>query len=245
LNLFSNIADFSAFFLKSFFFPWDFRKQKIRILEQIDSVGVGSLPIIILISAFLGLVTTVQLSYQLLGLLPRYFLGAVVGRMVLIELGPMLTGLIVSGRCASAMAAEIGTMRVTEQIDALESMAISPYQFLGFPRIMGTLISLPILTVFSEFVAIYTGGLYAHTFLNVPLSVYNYGLVRNFYTRDLFGGLLKSILFAFAISVSGCFFGFKVKGGAKEVGAATTFAVVTACVLILILDFIVALLVFG
>ncbi|MEO0095509.1 MAG: ABC transporter permease [candidate division WOR-3 bacterium] len=245
MNLFSNIADFFEFFLRSFFFPWDFRKHKIRIFEQIDSVGVGSLPIIILVSAFLGLVTTVQLSYQLLGLLPRYFLGAVVGRMVLIELGPILTGLIVSGRCASAMAAEIGTMRVTEQIDALESMAINPYQFLGFPRIMGTLISLPILTVFSEFVAIYTGGIYAHAFLNVPLGVYNYGLVRNFYHRDLFGGLLKAILFSFAISLSGCYFGLKVKGGAKEVGVATTYAVVTACVLILLLDFIVALLVFG
>jgi phospholipid/cholesterol/gamma-HCH transport system permease protein len=245
LNLFSKITDYTEFFIKSFFFPWNFRRHKNRILEQIDSVGVGSLPIIVVISAFLGLVTTVQLSYQLLGVLPRYFLGATVARMVLIELGPILTGLIVSGRCASAMAAEIGTMRVTEQIDALESMAINPYQFLGFPRIIGTIISLPILTIFSEFVAIYTGGLYAHLFLNVPLGVYNYGLVRNFFHRDLFGGLLKAFLFSFAISVSGCYFGFKVKGGAREVGIATTYAVVTACVLILILDFIVALVVFG
>ncbi|MEO0136617.1 MAG: ABC transporter permease [candidate division WOR-3 bacterium] len=245
MNLFENIAEFCNFFLRSFVFRWNLRRHRIRILEQIDHVGIGSLPIIVLISAFLGLVTTVQLSYQLLGLLPRYFLGAVVCRMVLIELGPILTALIVSGRCASAMAAEIGTMRVTEQIDALESMAINPYQFLGFPRIIGTLISLPILTVFSEFVAIYTGGVYAHVFLNVPLSVYNYGIVRNFYHRDLFGGLLKSLLFSFAISVAGCYFGFKVKGGAREVGIATTYAVVTACVLILILDFIVALIVFG
>lgn len=245
MNLFSNIADFFEFFIRSFFFRWNLRRQKNRVIEQIENVGVGSLPIIILISAFLGLVTTVQLSYQLLGLLPRYYLGAIVGRMVLIELGPILTGLIVSGRCASAMAAEIGTMKVTEQIDALESMAINPKHFLGFPRIMGTLISLPILTVFAEFVAIYTGGLYAHSFLNVPLSVYSYGLVRNFFPRDLFGGLLKSLLFSFAISVSGCYFGFRVKGGAREVGIAATYAVVTACVLILILDFVVALLVFG
>ncbi|MEO0185828.1 MAG: ABC transporter permease [candidate division WOR-3 bacterium] len=245
MNLFSNIAEFSEFFLRSFFFRWNVRKHKDRILEQIDSVGIGSLPIIVIVSAFLGLVTTVQLSYQLLGLLPRYFLGATVGRMVLIELGPILTGLIVSGRCASAMAAEIGTMRVTEQIDALESMAINPYHFLNFPRIFGSMISLPILTVFAEFVAIYSGALYAHSFLNVPLSVYNYGLVRNFFTRDLFGGLLKAFLFSFAISVSGCYFGFRVKGGAKEVGSATTYAVVTACVLILILDFMVALVVFG
>ncbi len=245
MNLFSNIAEYTEFFVRSFFFRWNMRKHRDRILEQIDSVGIGSLPIIVIISSFLGLVTTVQLSYQLLGLLPRYFLGATVGRMVLIELGPILTGLIVSGRCASAMAAEIGTMRVTEQIDALESMAINPYHFLNFPRIFGTMISLPILTIFSEFVSIYAGALYAHAFLNVPLDVYNYGLVRNFFTRDLFGGLLKAFLFSFAISISGCYFGFKVKGGAREVGIATTYAVVTACMLILILDFIVALVVFG
>lgn len=245
MNLFSNIAEYTEFFGRSFFFRWNMRKHRDRILEQIDSVGIGSLPIIVIISSFLGLVTTVQLSYQLLGLLPRYFLGATVGRMVLIELGPILTGLIVSGRCSSAMAAEIGTMRVTEQIDALESMAINPYHFLNFPRIFGTMISLPILTIFSEFVAIYAGALYAHAFLNVPLDVYNYGLVRNFFPRDLFGGLLKAFLFSFAISISGCYFGFKVKGGAREVGIATTYAVVTACILILILDFIVALVVFG
>ncbi len=245
MNIFSHIADYSEFFVRSFFFRWNMRKHRDLILEQVESVGLGSLPIIAIVSAFLGLVTTVQLSYQLLGLLPRYFLGATVGRMVLIELGPILTGLIVSGRCASAMAAEIGTMRVTEQIDALESMAINPYRFLNFPRIFGTMIALPILTVFSEFISIYAGGLYAHVFLNVPLDVYNYGLVRNFYHRDLFGGLLKAFLFSFAISVSGCYYGFRVKGGAREVGTATTYAVVTACVLILILDFIVALVVFG
>jgi phospholipid/cholesterol/gamma-HCH transport system permease protein len=245
VNLFNDITEYVTFFGRSVFTRWQLRTSRTRIFEQVFNVGIGSMPIIFTVSAFLGLVTTVQLSYQLLGLLPRYFLGATVGRMVLIELGPMITGLMVCGRCASSMAAEVGTMRVTEQIDALEAMAIDPYQFLSFPRIAGTFISLPLLTVFAEFVAIYTGGVYAHFFLNVPLSVFNYGLMRNFYATDFFGGLLKSLLFSLVISTSGCFYGFRVKGGAREVGISTTYAVVTASILMLILDFIVALVVFS
>uniref|UniRef100_A0A7C4X9K6 ABC transporter permease n=1 Tax=candidate division WOR-3 bacterium TaxID=2052148 RepID=A0A7C4X9K6_UNCW3 len=245
MNLFSHITDYTVFFLRSVILPWRLAKSKARIAEQVYNVGVGSLPIIFLISSFLGMVTTVQLSYQLLAYLPRYYIGAAIGRMVLIELGPVLTALTVCGRCASSMAAEVGTMRVTEQIDALEVMAIDPYHFLNFPRIIGTLIALPLLTVFSEFVAISVGGVYAHLFLNIPLSVFNYGLIRNFFPRDLFGGLLKSVLFSLVIANSGCYFGFNVKGGAKEVGQSTTYAVVTASILILLLDFIVALVIFG
>jgi phospholipid/cholesterol/gamma-HCH transport system permease protein len=143
------------------------------------------------------------------------------------------------------MAAEIGTMRVTEQIDALEIMAIDPYRFLNLPRIIGIFIALPILTVISEFVALICGAVYAHYFLNVPFSVFNYGLTHYFYAKDFFGGLVKSLFFALVIAASGCYFGFKVKGGAKEVGKATTYAVVTASILILVLDFLVALVIFG
>jgi len=244
MNLFRHVADFATFFFRSILIPWHLGTTGPRILAQIYDIGFGSLPIIIVISAFLGLVSTVQLSYQLLGIIPRYFLGAAVGRMVLIELGPILTALMVSGRSASSMSAEVGTMRVTEQIDALEIMAIDPYRFLCFPRIVGTFISLPLLTVIAEFVAIFFGALYAHIFLDVPFNVFNYGLIHNFYRRDLFGGLLKSLLFSLVIATSGCYFGFRVKGGAREVGMSTTYAVVTSCILILVLDFIVALVVF-
>lgn len=245
MKLFSYVADFSLFFIRSISFPWNFKRSWARITSQIYSIGIGSIPIVFLISAFLGLVTTVQLSYQLLAYLPRYFMGAAIGRMVLIELGPVLTGLIVCGRAASSMAAEVGTMRVTEQIDALEVMAIDPYRFLNFPRIIGSLISLPLLTIFSEFVAITSGAVYGHLFLNIPMEVFSYGLIKNFFSRDFFGGLLKSFLFALAIANCGCYFGFNVKGGAREVGISTTYAVVTGSILILFFDFIVALVVFG
>ena len=244
MNLVSAIGDFSAFFFRSLFIPWKIRTSKWRILHQIYSIGIGSLPIIIVIAAFTGLVSTVQTSYQLIGSVPRYIVGTTVGRMVMIELGPILTALMISGRCASSMAAEIGTMRVTEQIDALEIMAIDPYRFLNLPRIVGMFIALPILTVISEFVALICGALYAHYFLNIPMSIFNYGLVHFFHLRDFLGGLAKPLFFSLVIATSGCYFGFRVSGGAKEVGRAATYAVVTSSILILILDFLVALVIF-
>jgi phospholipid/cholesterol/gamma-HCH transport system permease protein len=245
MNLFNYIGDFSTFFVHSVFVPWRLRTTKTRILQQVYSIGVGSLPIIIVIATFTGLVSTVQTSYQIIGTVPRYIVGTTIGRMVMIELGPILTALMVCGRCASSMAAEIGTMRVTEQIDALETMAINPYRFLNLPRIIGMIISLPILTIIAEMVALLCGALYADKFLNIPFSVFNYGLTHYFITKDFFGGLIKSLFFAVVIAASGCFFGFHVAGGAKEVGRAATYAVVTGSILILMLDFLVALVVFG
>ncbi len=245
MNPFSFIVDFSTFFSRSLFIPWNINTTKSRILQQIYYIGIGSLPIILIIAIFTGLVSTVQTSYQLIGSVPRYIVGSTLGRMVMIELGPILAALMVSGRCASSMAAEIGTMRVTEQIDALEIMAIDPYRFLNLPRIVGTFIALPILTVVAEFVALLCGALYAHYFLDIPFGLFNYGITHYFYARDFFGGLVKSLFFALVIAASGCYFGFKVQGGAKEVGRAATYAVVTASILILILDFLVALVIFG
>lgn len=244
MNPFSAIGDFGLFFFRSLFIPWHLNKTWCRIVGQIYYVGIGSLPIIVTISIFVGLVSTVQTSYQLIGAVPKYIIGTTVGRMVMIELGPMLSALMVSGRCASSMAAEIGTMRVTEQIDALETMAINPYRFLNLPRIVGTFIALPILTVIAEFVALICGAIYAHFFLNVPFSVFNYGLTHYFFPIDFFGGLVKSLFFALVIAASGCYFGFRVKGGAREVGRAATYAVVTSSILILVFDFLVALVIF-
>ena len=245
MNLFSAIGDFSYFFSRSIFIPWRLRETRYRILRQVYDVGINSLPIILVIAAFVGLVSVVQTSYQVAGSMPRYIIGATVGRMVMIELAPILTALMVSGRCASSMAAEIGTMRVTEQIDALEIMAIDPYRFLNLPRIIGTFIALPVLTVIAELDALLLSGAYAHFFLDIPFGVFNYGLTHFFYARDFFGGLAKSLFFSLVIATSGCYFGFKVRGGAREVGKAATLAVVNASILVLVLDFLVALVIFG
>jgi len=245
VNLFRFIGEFSSFFFRSIFIRWELRQTRYRIIRQVYEVGINSLPIILTVAAFVGLVSIVQTSYQVAGTMPRYILGATVSRMVMIELGPILTALMVSGRCASSMAAEIGTMRVTEQLDALEIMAIDPYRFLNLPRIVGMFIALPVLTVIAEFDALAVSGAYAHYFLDVPFGVFNYGLTHFFFTRDFFGGLFKSLFFSVVIATSGCYFGFKVKGGAREVGRAATYAVVTASLLVLVVDFLVALVIFG
>ncbi len=245
MNLFRFIGEFSSFFFRSVFIRWELRQTRYRIIRQVYEVGINSLPIILTVAAFVGLVSIVQTSYQVAGTMPRYILGATVSRMVMIELGPILTALMVSGRCASSMAAEIGTMRVTEQLDALEIMAIDPYRFLSLPRIVGMFIALPVLTVIAEFDALAVSGAYAHYFLDVPFGVFNYGLTHFFFTRDFFGGLFKSLFFSVVIATSGCYFGFKVKGGAREVGRAATYAVVTASLLVLVVDFLVALVIFG
>ena len=245
MNLFRFIGEFSSFFFRSIFIRWELRQTRYRIIRQVYEVGINSLPIILTVAAFVGLVSIVQTSYQVAGTMPRYILGATVSRMVMIELGPILTALMVSGRCASSMAAEIGTMRVTEQLDALEIMAIDPYRFLNLPRIVGMFIALPVLTVIAEFDALAVSGAYAHYFLDVPFGVFNYGLTHFFFTRDFFGGLFKSLFFSVVIATSGCYFGFKVKGGAREVGRAATYAVVTASLLVLVVDFLVALVIFG
>lgn len=245
MNLFSFIGDFTNFLIRSVFLPWKLKTTKWRILQQVYSIGIGSLPIIVVIAVFTGLVSTVQTSYQIIGSVPRYIIGTTIGRMVMIELGPILTALMVSGRCASSMAAEIGTMRVTEQIDALETMAIDPYRFLSLPRIVATFISVPILTVIAELVALGSGAFYANHFLNIPFSVFNYGLTHFFYAKDFFGGLVKALFFSVVIASAGCYFGFNVKGGAKEVGRAATYAVVTSSIGILLFDFMIALVIFG
>ena len=216
-----------------------------NILVQMERIGIGSIPLVLVTSLFVGAVTSVQAAYQFHGYVPLMYLGTVVGKSVILELGPVLTALVVGGRVSASIAAELGTMKVTEQIDALETMAINPYRFLSLPRIVGTFVALPILTVIAEFVAIACGAAYAHFFLNVPFDVFNYGITHYFAARDFFGGLVKSVFFALVIAASGCYFGFTVKGGAKEVGRAATLAVVTASILILLLDFLIALVIFG
>lgn len=246
-NPFSGVTRFFYFFVRSVFIPWKLRSSLPRIVDQVYEVGIGSLPVILIVAAFTGLVSVVQTSYQLIGAgtTPRFILGYTVGRMVLIELGPVLTALMVSGRCASSMAAEIGTMRVTEQIDALEVMALNPYRFLVLPRIAGTFIAMPILTMVSDLVSLLVAGCYADAFLNTPFSVFSYGLIHFFYARDFLGGLAKAAFFSLVVATSGCYYGFNVQGGAKEVGRAATYAVVTAAVLVLVVDYLVALVVFG
>jgi phospholipid/cholesterol/gamma-HCH transport system permease protein len=210
------------------------------ILEQMDAVGVQSLMLVVIVSLFTGAVSAVQAAYQFSTVVPSKFIGSVILRSVIIELGPVLTALIVGGRVGSSIAAELGTMRVTEQIDALDAMGIPPVRYLVVPRVVAAIVMLPVLTVLADAIAIFGGWVVATTSIGVPSHTYVLAMKQFFLTKDLTSGLIKALFFGAIISWMGCYHGFRAEGGAQGVGQATTRAVVSACVQVLIIDYVLA-----
>ncbi len=238
------VGSVTLFFLRVLRAVPGFWKKGHLVFEQMIAIGVESLPLVLVTSIFTGGVAAVQAAYQFQDYVPMRYLGSVIGKSVVIELGPVLTALVVAGRVGASIAAELGTMRVTEQIDALETIGISPIRFLAVPRLLAGMMMLPLITVFSDFLAI--GGAYvvAILSLNVATNTFMEGLRLFFHMQDVFGGLVKSLFFGVVITMMGCYFGFNAEGGAEGVGKATTRAVVSSCLLILILDYMLASLLF-
>jgi phospholipid/cholesterol/gamma-HCH transport system permease protein len=210
------------------------------VLEQMDAIGVRSLLLVVIVSLFTGAVAAVQAAYQFSSVVPLKYIGSVILRSVIIELGPVLTALIVGGRVGSSIAAELGTMRVTEQIDALEAMGIHPVRYLVVPRVVAAVIMLPVLTVLADAIAVFGGYVVAVTSIGVSSHTYAVGLHQFFFTKDLVSGLVKSVFFGAIIGWMGCYHGFRTEGGAEGVGQATTRAVVASCVQVLIIDYVLA-----
>jgi len=214
------------------------------VLQQMDRIGIGSIPLVLVTSLFVGAVTSVQAAYQFHGYVPLKYIGTVVGKSVILELGPVLTALVVGGRVSASIAAELGTMKVTEQIDAMEMIAIDPVEFLVLPRAIAATIMLPVLTVFSDLLAILGGMVVASISIHVSFNTFASGLKLLFRTQDVAGGLMKTFVFGFIIAVMGCYNGFETRGGAEGVGIATMKAVVSSCLLILISNYLLASLIF-
>ncbi len=223
--------------------PRIFRNLR-NLLVQMERIGTGSIPLVLVTSLFVGAVTAVQAAYQFQGFVPLRYLGAVVGKSVTLELGPVLTALVVGGRVSAAIAAELGTMKVTEQIDAMEMIAIDPVEYLVVPRIVAATLMLPVLAVFSDFLAILGGMIVAKISIGVSFNVFESGLKLLFKYQDLVGGLIKTFFFGYIIALMGCYFGFNTKGGAEGVGQATMKAVVSSCLLILVANYLLASLIF-
>jgi phospholipid/cholesterol/gamma-HCH transport system permease protein len=210
------------------------------LVEQMHAIGVESLGLVIVVSLFTGAVAAVQAAYQFSNVVPLRYLGSVILRSVVIELGPVLTALIVGGRVGASIAAELGTMKVTEQIDALSAMGINPVRYLVAPRVTASLIMLPVVVIYADAIAVFGGWLVANLTLGVSTHTYVTALRQYFYVKDVASGLLKSVFFGGIIGLMGCYYGFRTEGGAEGVGRATTSAVVSSCVLILILDYVLA-----
>lgn len=214
-------------------------------LEQLFFQGVKSITIVVFTSLFMGMVTAYQANYQARQYMPDVYIGMAVCKALLIELGPLIVGLVVAGRVSSSIAAELGSMKVTEQIDALEAFAINPVEHLVVPRVFAGLFVLPILTIIAEFVGILGGWLFAVTSLSISNVVYWRGVRLNYYPITLYGGLIKTMTFGITLTIMGCYYGLRTEGGAEGVGEATTKAVISSTILILLLDFFVGRLVFG
>ncbi len=221
------------------------RRPSFRlVVDQMDKIGVGSMGLVIVVSLFTGAVAAIQASYQFSNVVPIKYLGSVILRSVIIELGPVLTALVVGGRVGAAIAAELGTMKVTEQIDAMRAMGISPLRFLVAPRVIASTIMLPVVTVFANTIAVFGGFVVAVLAIHVTPGTYINSIKDFFYMKDLMSGLIKAVVFGNIIGMMGCHYGFLTEGGAEGVGAATTRAVVSSCVLVLISDYLLASILF-
>lgn len=209
-----------------------------NIFRQMEFVGVQSLFVVILTGSFTGMVLALQ-SYNAL---KRFGAESMVGPTVALsmarELGPVLTALMVTGRAGSAMATELGTMRVTEQIDALFTMAVNPVKYLVVPRIVAGLLMFPVLTIITDFVGAVGGYLVGVKLLGINPGVYVGRTLDFMQIDDIFMGLTKSVVFGLITTLVACYFGFYTKGGAEGVGRAATSSVVLASVMILISDYI-------
>ncbi|MEX2176265.1 MAG: ABC transporter permease [Pirellulaceae bacterium] len=232
----TTIGDLSLFSLKvAAWLCWR-RPQRGTLLPNFYQVGVLSLPVIALTGTFIGMVLAVQsyFTFRDLGLETR--LGAVINMTLVRELGPVLAATMLAGRVGCAMAAELGTMRVTEQIDALESMGADPIHYLVVPRFLACIFLIPTLTIMADFMGVVGGYVYSVSFLNIDMHHYWYNSQRFVHSFDLFSGIFKSIFFGGAIALVSCYRGFHCTPGAEGVGRAATASFVWSFVLILAID---------
>jgi phospholipid/cholesterol/gamma-HCH transport system permease protein len=208
------------------------------IFKQMEFIGVHSVFVVILTGIFTGMVLALQSYYGFRKFGSEGLVGATVALSMTRELGPVLTSLMVTGRAGSAMAAELGTMRVTEQIDALTVMALNPIKYLVTPRVIAAFFMLPLLTVIADFVGIVGGYLVGVKLLGINEGAYIDKMIKFVELNDIYNGLVKAAVFGIILSIVSCYKGFYTKGGAEGVGRSTTEAVVVSSVTILVTDYI-------
>ncbi|HQB97777.1 MAG TPA: ABC transporter permease [Candidatus Cloacimonadota bacterium] len=244
-EVFAGIGEYSIFVGRSLLSAAALPKRRLEFLIQFKRIGYDSLFLIMLTAAFTGLVTALQAVYQSKGYIPLNLLSVLIGKSTMVELAPVLTGLVLTGKIGAAMAAEIGSMKVSEQIDALHSMNIDPHEFLYMPRILAGVIAFPLITIFANAVSILCAWYFSYVRYGLHYYTFFSNMRAYFEPFDLWSGLVKSTVFGFIITSLACYFGDRSYGGAEGVGRSTTQTVVYSSVAILIMDFIVAWILFG
>lgn len=239
MMIFQQLGRYWLFMVSLFTKPEKWRIYFRRVIDELDSIGVSSIGIVSLISIFMGAVITIQSAYNLINpFVPMWVVGLVTRDSIIIEFSPTIIMLVLAGKVGSSIASEIGTMRVTEQIDALEIMGINSSGYLALPKLIAAIFISPFLVLISMFVGI-AGGLVAGDMTGtLPSDDFIKGLQSNFLPFNITFAMIKTVVFAFLIVSISAFQGFYVQGGSLEVGRASTKAVVYSSVLILIFDYI-------
>lgn len=218
--------------------PDNFRMFWKELMQQCVELGVGALPIVVIISLFLGGVTTVQTAYQMLTpLIPVETIAIIVRDSIILELAPTVVSIVLAGVVGSKIASELGNMRVSEQIDAIEIMGINTKNYLVLPKILAALIVIPSLIALAGVLGIWGGRLAGSLSGAIAPEIFDKGLVQNFNPNNVFFSLKKAYTFAFIVSSIPAYYGYNVKGGALEIGRASTSSVVVSCILILFADY--------
>jgi phospholipid/cholesterol/gamma-HCH transport system permease protein len=243
LNPVRELGRFSLLMVHAFGSLHEVKMYRENLVQQMVRIGIDSIPIVALAAAFSGAVTTVQTAYQLVApFIPDSVIGSIVAPSMILELGAVVTGFILTGRVGARIAAELGTMRVTEQIDALEAMGLNSIGYLIIPRVLAGVVMFPVLYIMATFVGIAGGMAVADLAGFLPAGEFIEGAQAFFNPFDPVFGVIKSLVFGFLITAISCYKGYYTGGGAEGVGRSTTQAAVTSCVFILLADLLLAIL---
>jgi phospholipid/cholesterol/gamma-HCH transport system permease protein len=239
MSLFSEIGKYFLMIKGMFSKPENAKMYWKEFMHQCSEIGIGSLGIVAIISVFIGAVSVVQTAYQLTTpFLPKYTISEIVRDTVILEFAPTLVCIVLAGVVGSKIAGELGNMRVSEQIDALEIMGINTKAYLVLPKILAALLVIPMLVVLANALALW-GGRIAGTMANIISPTdYDKGLLTNFIPYNAFFALVKAYTFAFLIASISSYYGYHVKGGSLEIGRASTRSVVVSCITILLADYV-------
>ncbi|MFH1621665.1 MAG: ABC transporter permease [Candidatus Omnitrophota bacterium] len=236
LNFFDFIGGITKLLIETVFWIFVPPIKKERTLEQAIAIGINSLPIVTLVALFIGIIFALQTAYLMKKLSSEMYIANIVALSLTRELGPVITALIVAGRCGAAITAEIGTMTVTEQVDALKTLATNPVKYLVVPRFLSLVFMLPILTIYADLVGIFGGYLICVNRLSISPNMYIATTFQGLVNKDIFTGLIKTVFFGMIIALVACYEGLNVKGGAEGVGKSTTTSVVISFILIIVAD---------
>jgi phospholipid/cholesterol/gamma-HCH transport system permease protein len=236
INFIYYIGGIAVLFSRTIYWSFRFPPRIKDVSLQMRNIGINSLPVVFLTSLFTGIVLALQSAYQMQKISAEIYIASLVALSMTRELGPVLTALVVAGRVGAAITAEVGTMKVTEQVDALETLATNPIRYLVVPRFLAIVVMLPLLTIYADFIGILGGYIVGVGKLGISSSLYLRMTYEPLVLKDIFTGLFKSFIFAIIICIVACFEGFNTTGGAQGVGKSTTLSVVTSFILIIAAD---------